>query len=187
MDLQTLITRFQFQLPQPSAMNQNLTESAVLLPFQQGNNELELIFTRRPEHVKHHPSQICFPGGKREETDLDLKQTAIRETVEELGVRETDIKLIGELPALLTRTGFYVKPFLAELSATELAPDPFEVAEVLTLPARPLLKRRNYHEQTINIQSEKQTVYGIKTQHGFIWGVTAHIMVNLIGQLKIYS
>jgi 8-oxo-dGTP pyrophosphatase MutT (NUDIX family) len=55
--------------------------------LREGPAGLELLFIRRAEHEADPWSgQMGFPGGRAEAGDTDLKQTAIRETLEEIGI-----------------------------------------------------------------------------------------------------
>ena len=73
---------------------------------------LNLIFTERALHLRHHPGQISFPGGRYESSDLSLQQTALRETEEEIGILPCQVSLFGSMPELPTISGFVITPFL---------------------------------------------------------------------------
>src|SRR5262249_38598941 len=47
---------------------------------------IQIYFSRRPAHFRYFPGAFVFPGGRAEEADLDLKETACREVLEEIGV-----------------------------------------------------------------------------------------------------
>ncbi|RWS29666.1 DnaJ domain and NUDIX domain hydrolase-like protein [Leptotrombidium deliense] len=90
--------------------------SAVLVPFcYNANNEPSVIVTLRSAKLLSHKWMICFPGGKQSEEDNDdAAKTAVRETVEELGIDASAIKVIGCLNPVPTRQrdGF-ITPVLA--------------------------------------------------------------------------
>jgi 8-oxo-dGTP pyrophosphatase MutT (NUDIX family) len=77
--------------------DQGLRPSAVILPMFVKENRFNLLFTKRTEKVAHHKGEISFPGGSVEPSDKDLRSTAIRECVEEIGLLEKDINIIGIL------------------------------------------------------------------------------------------
>ncbi|WP_155488197.1 NUDIX hydrolase, partial [Vibrio harveyi] len=72
-----------------------LREAAVLIGFVERDQGLQVILTKRAEHLKHHPGQISFPGGKFEDDDQVLVNTALREAEEEIGIHQTDIRVFG--------------------------------------------------------------------------------------------
>ena len=43
-----------------------LRPAGVLVPIQVVDNEAHVILTKRSSHLKHHPGQIAFPGGKQD-------------------------------------------------------------------------------------------------------------------------
>ncbi|GAA5214564.1 NUDIX hydrolase [Corallincola platygyrae] len=183
MQLNTLLSRFHLHQSQASQAKGDETEAAVLVPLWQGEQHLEMFFMRRPREAKHHPDQICFPGGKREARDIDLMETAIRETEEEFGLSREDLSIIGSLPALKTRTGFYVQPYLAILNTISMNPDQREVADLFSLPVHEVLSADRYRAEQINLQGRHIEVFGTQSSKGLIWGMTAQVLINLIGQL----
>ena len=71
----------------------------ILLLFERGKPKV--VFIKRPDHPKDpHSGQISFPGGRIEEGDSSFQAGAIRETFEEIGVPQDDIKVIGALSKL---------------------------------------------------------------------------------------
>jgi 8-oxo-dGTP pyrophosphatase MutT (NUDIX family) len=86
--------------------------SAVLIPFVKIKGEYFILFQKRAKGIKQG-GDICFPGGGYEEgVDKDFKQTAIRETQEELGISKKDIKIIGQLDTMVASFGTIVEPFI---------------------------------------------------------------------------
>ena len=45
-----------------------------------------IVMTEKPKHMKFHAGEISFPGGKLDNNDSDLLETALRETSEEIGL-----------------------------------------------------------------------------------------------------
>jgi len=67
--------------------------AAVALILRELGGELELLFIRRSEHPSDPWSgQMAFPGGRAEPGESDLRETALRETAEEIGI---DLKQAG--------------------------------------------------------------------------------------------
>ena len=102
-----LHTRDRRIIEQPS-----LARAAVLVPlFEKGEN-CHIVFTKRSDNVRYHKGEISFPGGVFDERDLELERTALRETDEEIGLKENDVQIIGVLDDIITVTQFIVTPFV---------------------------------------------------------------------------
>ncbi len=116
---------------------QDFFNSAVIVPFVEINQSIHLLFEKRATNIRQ-PSEICFPGGKFDpETDTSYQDTAIRETVEEIGVQKDQIKVLGRLNTLITPMGVIVETFPAVIeigSLPELAINKNEVEKVFTVP-----------------------------------------------------
>ncbi len=92
--------------------------AAVLIPLVPREQGFNVVLTRRAEHLKHHPGQIAFPGGRFETSDNDLITTALRETYEETGIVCQRNNVIGQLTPLATTSGYIVTPLSQPLAVT---------------------------------------------------------------------
>lgn len=157
-----------------------LRDAAVLVPLVISGSQPMVILTKRSSKLKHHPGQVSFPGGKREDSDKDLEQTALRETYEEIGLIPSDAKVIGSLPTHQTVTSFSVTPFVAliEKPFTPM-PDHGEVEEVFTVPFSFLSDLNNYSVQYRFWRGEKRFYYTVPYGPYYIWGATARILFGL--------
>ena len=93
-----------------------LRAAAVLVGIVPDPTGARVILTKRASHLKHHPGQIAFPGGKQEAGDVSLEETALREAQEEIGLPAARVRLLGRLPPHKTVTGFQMTPILAEVA-----------------------------------------------------------------------
>ena len=75
-------------------------QSAVMVLLYPVDNQLRTAFIKRSEYDGIHSGQIAFPGGKKEKTDQNFEETALRETFEEVGIKSDEIELIGQLSDL---------------------------------------------------------------------------------------
>ena len=71
-----------------------------------------ILMIKRKDNLRKHAGQIAFPGGRKEKEDLNLEETAIRETKEEINIYKEHYSLIGNLPKFFTGTGYVVTPFV---------------------------------------------------------------------------
>ena len=110
---------------------------AILVPFVFIDEECHLLFQKRASTIRQG-SEICFPGGKFDpHLDDSYRDTALRETTEELGIPSENIRITGRLDTMVTPRAVIVEPFVGILeidSLDDLRPDHREVAEVFTLP-----------------------------------------------------
>lgn len=113
--------------------------SAVLVPLIKKNDEFHLLFQKRAANIRQG-AEICFPGGMFDpDKDNNFQETAIRETVEELGIDSEKIRVRGQLDTLFASMGATVDSFLALLdigTIDELSVNIDEVEEMFTLPVR---------------------------------------------------
>jgi len=110
------------------------TAVLILLVFMDG--EYHFVFQKRAPHIRQS-GEICFPGGIYHPEDGTKEQTAIRETIEELGIPEKKIKIIGALDTMLAPMGATIDAFVgvAEIrSLDEISPNKDEVEVVFTVP-----------------------------------------------------
>jgi 8-oxo-dGTP pyrophosphatase MutT (NUDIX family) len=158
----------------------NAKPAGVLIPLLQQDWGWELLLTRRAAHLRHHPAQVAFPGGKPEPEDINLAQTALRETHEELGIAPEYVQIISQLPDLDTLTGFVITPYVGLLSAGyQLKPNPREVAEILPLPLKPFLNPNNYHKMSVKVGKARHNVHFIQQEGILVWGATARMLYHL--------
>ncbi len=162
----------------------NLRDAAVLIGLVERDNGLNLLLTRRADHLKHHPGQVSFPGGKYEPSDPTLAHTALRETEEELGISAQHISLVGSLPKLATISSFSVVPFIAFVDPDYQAKiDENEVAELFEVPASFIFSTDSLNSYSVTHNGRTHKVFGTFYGPQFIWGVTAQILQALQRQL----
>lgn len=161
-----------------------LKPAAVLIPLVIRDDGIHIIFTRRAKHLKHHPGQVSFPGGRYEVEDGDLIDTAIRETHEETGILCNRSNIVGQLPSLATISGYIVTPYLSVIPA-QYTPylDPNEVDELFEAPASFVLNPMNMATLPISIKGQKHHIYSVSFGKYAIWGATAQMLKVLSKQL----
>jgi 8-oxo-dGTP pyrophosphatase MutT (NUDIX family) len=154
-----------------------LRKAAVLIGLIQRESGLSVILTKRASHLRHHPGQIAFPGGKVEDDDASLYHTAVREAHEEIGLNPVHVTLIGQLAPLPTISGYQVTPILASVnpSATYVI-DRNEVDEVFEVPLDTLLYKENLIQFNFLINAQPHPVFALPFQNHLIWGMTGQII-----------
>lgn len=154
-----------------------LRPAAVLAPIMVGENGYELILTKRSSALKHHPGQIAFPGGKRDDSDADLIATALREAREEIGLQDSNVDVLGTFAPHETVTSFTVTPVVALVKdAFDVVAEVGEVSEVFHVPLSHVLTADNYVVESRRWRGQKRKYYTVPYGPYYIWGATARIL-----------
>lgn len=145
----------------------------------------DLILTKRASHLKHHPGQIAFPGGKMDESDGSLEITAKREANEEIGLPFELVDVIGTLPTHETVTSFVVTPIVARVSEPfRPVPEIGEVEEVFRVPFEHYADPSNFRIESRRWQGRLRYFYTVPYGPYYIWGATARILRGLADRLQ---
>ncbi|CAH9051276.1 putative Nudix hydrolase NudL [Pseudoalteromonas holothuriae] len=189
MTLNEVITRFNTSAVQQNkphmVARQSVKSSAVLIPLVEQDGQATLLFCKRAAYLTHHPSQLCFPGGKAEPQDKNLVMTALRETQEELGILPSNITPLGTLNIHATLTGFNILPVVAKLAPNaHWHTDSEEVEHAFTLPLTQLVDTKNWHIYELILGGKARQLPGFITPHGLLWGATASLVQNFIALIK---
>lgn len=157
-----------------------IVPAAVLVPFVDRPDGLTILLTRRTDHLAVHAGQISFPGGRCAEGDRSPLETALRETEEEIGLRRERVQVLARLENYLVGTGYRITPVLGLVPPPlELAPDPYEVAEIFELPLDVALDPANYRKDSRLVNAVERRFNVLDFGDYYIWGATASILVNL--------
>ncbi|MEY4591609.1 MAG: hypothetical protein RIR18_504 [Pseudomonadota bacterium] len=165
---------------EPGALQTNLTPAAVLVPIVPRPDGATLLLTKRTDHLRDHPGQISFPGGRVEPDDASSWHTAVREAQEEIGLKPELVETLGYLPEYRTGTGFAVTPVVALVSPPfELVLDTFEVAEAFEVPLSFLLNEANHERHVLMVRGAERCYHAMRYENYFIWGATAGMIISL--------
>ena len=160
--------------------------AAVLVPLVKRDDGLHVILTRRTDHLSDHAGQISFPGGRQEEEDATLEETALRETEEEIGLSRHHINLIGRIDDYYTVTGYQVTPIIGLITPPfDLVPDDHEVAEVFEVPLTFILDPNNQKLQSVTFEGTRRRYFAIPYREYYIWGATAGMLVNFSEVIRV--
>lgn len=184
--------------------SENYKRASVTIPLVKHNDSLYILFEIRANTLKTQPNEVCFPGGKIENDESPLK-TAIRETFEEIGIPENNIKVISPLDLFISPFNIIVHPYLVfieDISMLNINKD--EVEKIFLVPLDYLLNHTpKLFVNNINVIPHNEFPYDIipqKENYKFntgkyetlfyiykdyvIWGLTAKILYNFINTYK---
>ncbi len=160
--------------------DENLTPASVLFPIVLRAEGPSVLLTQRTDHLRDHPGQISFPGGRVEPEDVSPADTALREANEEIGLSSEHVEIVGYLPEYRTGTGFRVTPVVALLRPPfDLSPDAEEVAEIFEVPLAFLMDPSNHQQHQMHHRGKLRTYVAMPYGDYFIWGATAGIIATL--------
>jgi 8-oxo-dGTP pyrophosphatase MutT (NUDIX family) len=156
-------------------------DAAVLVPLH--GDPLTAVFTERRADLRRHAGEISFPGGRQDEPDEDLRVTALREAEEEIGLRASEVELVGALPPVGTFvTGYRIYPFVGMIPGGRVwTLQETEVAQVLEFSLRDLAaghEMKRLVRKGVPIKTPTYTVQG-----HLVWGATGRIVQSLLERL----
>tara|TARA_B100001123_G_scaffold245014_1_gene273948 strand:+ start:2744 stop:3298 length:555 start_codon:yes stop_codon:yes gene_type:complete len=155
--------------------------SVLILIFE---NSSKILMIKKPITMKQHGGEIAFPGGKISDEDVDLLDTAIRETKEETGIVVKRDQIIGQLkPVTTLNSGFTILPFVCILDKINDLRANSEVEKFLEIPLMQLLQTLSDDQNTEH--NSIQEMYTFTFQDYVIWGASARMLKQITDKLEI--
>ncbi|AQG80030.1 NUDIX hydrolase [Spirosoma montaniterrae] len=162
--------------------NERTRRSAVLICFYPYQDSVFLPLILRPQYDGVHAGQMAFPGGRMERFDENLTRTALREAQEEVGIRVSDVNVLGLLTELfIPPSNFYVQPVVGVLPyRPDFYPDPREVEAVLEVSLDTLLDETIVGDSQIEVRGVVVDAPFYQIQGYRVWGATAMMISELL-------
>jgi 8-oxo-dGTP pyrophosphatase MutT (NUDIX family) len=170
-----------------TVQDEGLIKAAVLILLYKKDDSCYIVLTKRTELVNNHKGQISFPGGAYQDEDKTLKDTALRESWEEIGLNPADAEILGELDDELTYdTRFMVTPFVATIPYPyDFKINPKEVEELIEVPMTTFIDRGNFQEEIEVRDGREIPAYVYRYNDKIIWGATARILKHFLELLSL--
>lgn len=162
-------------------------ESGVLVLLYEKDGQVFFPLIQRPEYDGVHSGQIALPGGKKEPFDTNVTATALREANEEIGVKVTEVQVLGLLSQIyIPPSHFMVNVVLGYADhVPDFEIDPYEVASLINFPLLHLLNENVIeNRQVVTSLNSMMTAPGFVFKDYFIWGATAMILNELKNLIK---
>lgn len=176
----------------PRSPRQDTTEAAVMILLYRKNDRIHTTFIQRPAYEGVHGGQISFPGGEKEAADHDLKDTAVREAAEEIGVNPSEINFLNILtPLFIPVSNIIVTPVVGWLKKEpEFTRQEEEVVFIIEADIRTLIDISILKIKPFNIRGEMIDVKYFDYKENVIWGATAmilHELLTIIRRANLYE
>ena len=154
-------------------------KSAVMILFMEKEGQPHVILTLRTDKVSTHKGQVSFPGGGYDSTDKNFLDTALRETMEEVGIAQEEIEILGEFDEYISIMGFHVYVFVGALGKIpEYIVCKDEIDEMLEVPFSIFYNEEYNKCEKITHQGKEFDVYFYDYGKTTIWGMTARILTD---------
>lgn len=170
---------------------EGVRRAAVALIFRTGESGMpELLFIRRADYPADPWSgQVAFPGGREEMGDVNLANTAIRETREETGLDlDQDGTVIGMLDDLRPTTArlpaIIVRPYVVLLKRLQELLLSDEVAMAFWVPLESLRQGDSWRDTTVLARGVQMNRRAFHHEGQVIWGMTERILAQLLALLE---
>ncbi|MEA3477804.1 MAG: CoA pyrophosphatase [Bacteroidota bacterium] len=160
----------------------NARKAAVLILLYP-DQDIQTVLIQRQDYDGIHSNQISFPGGQSESSDTSMQHTAIRETFEEIGVPEEDVRVLGNLTELyIPPSNFLVLPVIGFMDYKPIfKPDFTEVKKIITVSLDTLGAKETLQEKEIQTSYQsKIKVPCFMVDGHVIWGATAMMVSELM-------
>lgn len=166
----------------PRVPGPDAREAAVLILLYADKNSVYTVLMQRHNYDGIHGGQISFPGGKKESSDEDLIQTALREAKEETGIGPAVTDVIGTLtPLFIPVSNMNVTPVVAWIKEKPVFKhQPEEVAFLFDADIKRLLDPSVIKTKPFEIRGENYTIKYFDYDGNVIWGATAMILNELL-------
>lgn len=179
--IERTIVNFKELPPRRVSSNESLTKAAVFIPLCEVNNKVSLLYTLRAPHLKAFRGEVSFPGGKHDSVDETFIDTAVRETVEELGLDVNRLQIWDCGRWISTKKGFSVVPVFGHiknnLNLQDLKVNTSEVQEVFTVALEDLCRPNNlgYTQFRTSPSNSFASVPVFLSEKHKIWGLTGFL------------
>ncbi|WP_432697441.1 CoA pyrophosphatase [Marinobacterium sp. YM272] len=156
------------------------SEAGVLVALTESDDP-EVVLTLRSQRLSTHRGEVAFPGGKRDPGDADLLATALREANEEIGLKPSDVRVIGPLGQLVSKHRLTVMPWVGIIPAeTALVANPDEIDSIFRVPLRFFIEEKTLRTDEIPFRGKTHYVPAWEYEGAVIWGLTAYVLVELL-------
>ena len=159
----------------------NYKKAGVLIILHKDIDEdYKILFTKRSSNLSTHSGEVSFPGGKWEEHDKNLYETALRESNEEINLDTVNIEKLGSLNFLLSRHKIEVNPYVGYLTKNQEFEGNYEIDEIFSVPVSFLMNSDTVSYKEFKRNDLKVYIPSWVYNGNKIWGLTAMITADFL-------
>lgn len=153
--------------------------SAVKMIIMNKDNSPHVLLTKRSNKVATHKGQISFPGGVFDAEDINIKNTAYRETFEEVGIPPEKIEYIGRFDDYISIFGHHVSCFIGAIEyPIDYNFNRDEIADYIEAPLSIFANEEYDKVLPYTYEGKTRNVYYYYYKGHEIWGLTARILTD---------
>ena len=178
------IRRVLSESPHRSIEDPSMIPAAVMLLLYPKGDDYCVLLNKRTQLVEHHKGEISFPGGRMDDEDASLLDTALRETHEEMGIDPDDVRVLGRVDDMPTNSNYLMSTFVGTIPYPyDFAPSEFEVAEILEAPISELTDPRSFTFEVRTFQGQPLECPEFNYRGHRVWGATGRVLNNFLRKL----
>ena len=155
--------------------------AAVLVPIIIDGENSRILLTQRAGSLSSHGGEVAFPGGKEDPDDVSLRATALRETIEEIGIEHSDVEIVGELRPFISKFGIAVTPFVGIVPADlGYQANAAEIASIFEVPVMFFATNQGIRVDELTRHGETHRILAFSFRGYEIWGLTSMIISEVL-------
>jgi len=172
-----------------AAVTSTLRPAAALLLLYEHNDTWHVPLTVRGSGLRHHTGQVSLPGGRLDHPGESVEEAALREAHEEVGVRPSDVDVLGRLtPIPVVVSGHLLQPVIGVASQRPafVVAEP-EVERLIEMPLNRLLEKDAVAwEERMRIlpPGGMMNVPYFAVEGARVWGATAMVLAEFIAVIE---
>jgi 8-oxo-dGTP pyrophosphatase MutT (NUDIX family) len=160
-----------------------LIPASILVPLFEREGNTHFILIKRSPHVKNHPYQVSFPGGGQKEVDSEIRETALREALEEIGIKKEDVEVLGLFDDYASASNFRITPVIGIIPYPyQFIINPGEVEKLIEVSLSTLMPQN--HKKILHLHGKEKETHIFQAGQYTIWGITAQIIRDFLDLLK---
>ncbi len=180
MEFKELWDLHQVMLASPSLYEKAREAAVVGLIQQLPKQEPQIILIKRNEYEGAHSGQMAFPGGKKDSSDIDLRETATREVYEEIGIELQPKDLKPLKPHWVMVSNYWVQPYYAIVNKKlEFSLNKREINRIFEIPVSFFKDPKQIDKHQVTVQDQLVWAPRFVYEDQVIWGATALFLYQM--------